>query len=156
MERLIILLLSAGILSSCASTTLIQSEPAGAKVYIDGNYVGQTPYAYTDRKITGMRTNVMLEKEGYNKLNTEFSRTEDVDAGAIVGGVFFTFPFLWTMKYKPARIYELQEINPAQVKADGKLTSSKLERLKELKTLQEQGILTQEEFEREKQKVLSE
>ncbi len=30
-------------LSSCASTTLIQSNPNGAKVYIDGEAVGQFP-----------------------------------------------------------------------------------------------------------------
>jgi hypothetical protein len=48
-----------------------------------------------------------LEKEGYEPLNTIFSRNEEVDPGAIVGGVFFLFPFLWTMKYKPTHNYEL-------------------------------------------------
>lgn len=96
--------------SSCASTTMIKSEPSGAKVYINDEYVGKTPYQYTDSKIVGSTNYVRLEKEGYKTLETVFSRNEKADVGAIIGGILVLVPFLWTMKYKPVRNYELEPV----------------------------------------------
>jgi hypothetical protein len=95
------------LISGCASTTLIQSDPTGAKVYLDGEPMGKTPYTHTDTKITGSPTQVKLVKEGYEDFHTVIVRNEEVDVGAVVGGVFFLIPFLWVMKYKPVRTYEL-------------------------------------------------
>jgi hypothetical protein len=50
----------------------------------------------------------MLTKEGYEDFMASFSRDEEVDVGAVIGGIFFLFPFLWTMKYKPFHTYELE------------------------------------------------
>jgi hypothetical protein len=71
-----LLLVGAILLASCASTTMIQSTPSGAKVYVDGQPVGSTPYTHRDTKIVGSTTTVKLEKEGYEPLNTSFSRSE--------------------------------------------------------------------------------
>jgi hypothetical protein len=38
-------------------------------------------------------------------------KDEEVDAGAIVGGLFLLFPFIWTMQYKPTHTYELTPSN---------------------------------------------
>ncbi|PWH86177.1 PEGA domain-containing protein [Brumimicrobium oceani] len=161
-----ILLAFAILASSCASTTLINSIPAGAKVYVNNEPVGTTPHAYTDTKITGSTNYIQLKKEGYETLRTTFTRSEEIDPGAIVGGIFLIVPFLWTMKYKPTRIYELQSLNkveqinntekieePLKPKAE---TRSKAERLREFKQLLEEEIITQEEFEQEKKKILDE
>lgn len=98
------------LITSCASTTLIQSDPSGAKLYLDGEVVGRTPYTHTDTKITGTATHVRLQKEGYEEFHSVFVRNENVDVGAVVGGVFFWIPFLWIMKYKPVRTYELNPL----------------------------------------------
>jgi hypothetical protein len=95
------------LLSACTSTTMIQSIPSGAKVYVDHEPVGTTPYMHADTKITGSATYVRLQKEGYEDFNIVITRDEEVDVGAIVGGIFVLVPFLWIMKYKPARTYEL-------------------------------------------------
>lgn len=79
------------LLESCASSTTIQSNPTGAKLYLNSSYVGTTPYRHTDTKIVGTTTYVRLEKEGYEPLNTSFSRDEQADAGAIVGGISCCF-----------------------------------------------------------------
>ncbi|MFA5588901.1 MAG: PEGA domain-containing protein [Mariniphaga sp.] len=146
--------------SGCASTTLIQSLPGEAKVYIDGQPVGKTPYTHTDTKILGSTTMVKLEKEGFEDLNTSFSRTEQVDVGAIIGGLFFWIPFLWTMKYNPMHTYELmpnskheQSVVKTAPTQDIQ-SSSKIEKLRELKQLLDEDIITQEEFEKEKTKIL--
>jgi len=102
-----VLLAAVMLLSSCTSTTLIQSVPPGAKVYIDQEPVGTTPYMHADTKIAGSHTFVQLRKEGYQEFNAVIIRNEEVDVGAVVAGVFFWIPFLWVMKYKPVRTYEL-------------------------------------------------
>ena len=160
--RTISLLLVGSILfTSCASTTVIQSNPSGAKVYLNGEPVGTTPYTHQDTKIVGSTTTVKLEKEGYESLNTSFSRNEEADIGAIIGGVFVWVPFLWTMKYKPMHTYELTPSSGSQQTKIGPTlkqnqTQSKADRLRELKQLLDEKVITQEEYEKEKKKILAE
>ncbi|MBE0655835.1 MAG: PEGA domain-containing protein, partial [Bacteroidales bacterium] len=78
--------------------------------YINDEPLGRTPYTYTDTKIVGSTNIVRLELEGYEPLYTSFSRNEEVDPGAIIGGILVWVPFLWTMKYKPSHFYELKPI----------------------------------------------
>lgn len=161
--KFISLLLAGSILlSSCTSTTMIQSTPSGAKVYLNGEPVGTTPYEHSDTRIVGSTTRVKLTKEGYETLYTSFSRDEEVDIGAIVAGVFIFFPFIWTMKYKPSHTYELLPttavVEPAPIKTQPNQINikSKAERIKEFKQLLDEKIITQEEFEKEKKKILDE
>lgn len=146
---------------SCASTTLIQSIPNEASLYIDDQSVGSTPYSYTDTKIMGSPTDIRIEKEGYEPFYTTIYRDEEVDVGAIIGGIFFLFPFLWTMGYKSTHTYELfpfgdQLDDEYFSPGDDQPSSDKVMRLRELKALLDEGILTQEEFDKEKAKILEE
>lgn len=149
------------LLASCSSKTLIQSNPSGAKVYLNGEAVGTTPYAHEDSKIVGSTTIVKLEKEGYETFNTSFARNEKADAGAIIGGVFVLIPFLWTMKYKPERSYDLVKASGnavvvAKEQSNAAEPKTKADKLRELKKLLEEKLITQEEYDLEKKKVLSE
>jgi len=140
---------------------MINSVPSGAKVYINGESVGTTPYLYTDTKVLGSVVNVDLVKDGYETLYTSFTRTEQVNAGAIVGWFFLLFPFLWTMEYKSTHNYELIPLpatgdtittevpGPVQVK-------SPTERLKELKKLLDDKLITEKEYETRKKAILEE
>jgi len=154
------LLLAGSILfTSCASTTMIQSNPSGAKVYLNSESVGTTPFTYRDTKIVGSLTTVELEKEGFDPFYTSFSRNEEADVGAIIGGIFLLFPFLWTMRYKPLRTYELipSSYNEQTIPTTNSKESqvkSKADKLRELKQLLDDKIITQEEYEKEKQKIL--
>jgi len=146
--------------SSCASSTMIQSVPPQAKLYIDGEPVGTTPYQHRDTKIVGSTTTVRLEKEGYQPYYTSFSRDEEVDVGAIIGGVFFWFPFLWTMKYKPTHTYEMIPIqdtdsNSLENSTTITNTASKADEIRELKKLLDEGLITKEEYQKEKEEILN-
>lgn len=101
--------------SSCASTTLINSIPSGADLYLDGKAVGQTPYEMRDTKPMFSTTTVRIEKENYETYYNSITRDEEVDAGAIVGGILFWFPFIWALKYQPTHIFRL---TPLEKKAD--------------------------------------
>lgn len=157
LKSISLLLVVSMLLTSCASTTMIQSNPSGAKVYLDDEPVGTTPYMHRDLKIVGTITSVKLEKEGYETLNTSFSRNEELDAGAIIGGIFLLVPFLWVMKYKPSHTYELipsSSNDQLKNKPQQNQTKSKAEKLRELKQLLDDKIITQEEYEKEKKVIL--
>ena len=153
-----VVLAGAMLFSSCGSSTMIQSSPGSAKLYLDGESVGITPYTHRDSKIVGSTTSVKLEKEGYETYNASFSRNEDADVGAIIGRIFFLFPFLWTMKYKPSRTYELVPIqgnNQSAISTKANLNSnSKVNALRDLKNLLDEKVITQKEYEIEKAKIL--
>jgi hypothetical protein len=159
MRKLIACLLAIAVLfTGCASSTLIQSNPSGAKLYVDGSLVGSTPYSHRDTKIVGSRTDVRMVKEGYETLYTSFSRDEEVAVGPIIAGLFVWIPLLWVMKYQPVHHYELEK---ASMKTDAPHPSapanqSKAQKLRELKQLLDDKIITQEEFEAEKHKILGE
>lgn len=115
MKSVAIVMAVSVLFASCSSATLIQSEPSGAKVYMNGEYKGVTPLTYSDTKIVASVTDVRIEKEGYETLNTLLSRNERVDVGAVIGGIFFLFPFLWTMKYNPTHLYEMKPLQQASL-----------------------------------------
>lgn len=145
-------------MSSCASSTMLHSIPEGAKVYIDSQPAGTTPFHYSDTKTIGSATSIRMELEGYEPLNTWLTRNEEADVGAIIGGFIVLVPFLWTMKYHPIHTYELKplEENNISIKREqiNPIDGSKAEQLRELKRLLEEEIITKEEFESEKKKIL--
>lgn len=137
-------------LSSCASTTLIESDPSRATVYIDNQKKGTTPYNYSDTKISGSAINVTLKKEGYEDFKTTIIRNERPDAGAIVGGFFVLIPFFWTMQYDANHKYELE---PLEISNDENIDinensaeSNSTNELVKLKNLLDQKIITTEDF----------
>jgi hypothetical protein len=105
---------------------MIESNAVGAQVFLNGEKVGKTPYKHRDMKIVGSTTDVKLEKEGFETLQTSFSRDEKADVGAIIAGVFFLFPFLWTMKYKPVHNYEMKIANDVKQPVSETETQSNL------------------------------
>lgn len=157
-----VLLISCILFASCSSTTLLTSKPSGAKVYLNGEPVGTTPYSHSDTKIVGTSTSLKLVKEGYEPINTYLTRNEKVNVGAIIGGCFFLFPFLWTMDYNPSHNYEMVLVGTNQSGTDNNIPQtntsgkSKLERLKELKALLDDKAITQSEYDIEKKKILDE
>ncbi len=105
--------------TGCASTTIIKSHPPGAKVYLDGEVVGQTPYPMTDQKIVGSSTHVKLALDGYEPFDAVIQRNEQFDVGPCIGGVLVLFPFLWIMGYKPEHNYELVPARAPGVRPGG-------------------------------------
>lgn len=99
-------LISALSIVACSSTTQIRSSDPDAKIYVDGEYKGKGAVTYTDTKTVGSTTFVRIEKAGCEPRNYNFSRNEEFDVGACIGGVFVLVPFLWIQKYKPEHSYE--------------------------------------------------
>jgi hypothetical protein len=156
--------------TSCVSSTIIRSFPEGADLRIDGIDVGQTPYRYEDSKIAFSSTDIRLSKEGYRSYNDVISKDEEVDIGPAIAGFFVVIPWLWVMKYRSSYTFNLKPevpqdypvitIAPPAVDSTTKKTNdqsnSKLERLRELKLMADEGLITQEDYEMQKKKILAE
>lgn len=173
-EFIAIVLTGSVFISGCTSATLIQSTPSGAKLYLDGEPVGNTPYKHKDSKVVTTTTRVKLELDGYETLTTTFSKDEEINVCAACGGIFFLVPWLWVLGYKDTHTYELKPIVPGSeqpvqntakpaeektqpVKEQEQQTGakkSKADQLRELKQLLDEKIITEQEFEKEKKKIL--
>ncbi len=95
--------------SGCASATTINSIPSGAKLYLDYEYKGETPYTHTDRSLLLTTRSVALKAEGYQDFKAEIKRSE-LDVGALIGTIFLTIPVLWILKYPPQYTFEMEEL----------------------------------------------
>lgn len=96
------------LLTGCSSSTMLRSNPTGATVFVDGERLGQTPVQFSSTAIVGTSHQVRLELPGYQTTNAQFSRNGDANIGAIIGGIFVLFPFLWTLDYRNSYTFELQ------------------------------------------------
>ena len=112
-------LITAAAFTGCASSTVLQSQPPGARVFLNNVPVGTTPYTMTDSNIVGTATAVRLEYPGYQPLNTYIVRNEELDALALIGGLFLLVPFLWVMKYNASHFYQLQPAVPGYAPPPG-------------------------------------
>lgn len=152
--RLAALFLLVVLAASCASSTIISSTPKGAKLFIDGQAVGSTPHRHRDSKVSLSTTNYRIEAPGYRTLQGSINKDGQVHVGAAVGGFFLFIPWLWVMRYHDNYHFELER--DGEVPEAVPLMSTKAQRLLELKALLDAGVLTQEEFDREKKKILDE
>lgn len=159
---------------SCSSTTMITTEPTGAKVYLNNIYVGETPFTLIDTKISTECTGVRLEKSSFETLNTVICKDEQVNVGAAIGGFFIWPIWLWVFEYYPQHNYILEPLNKDYsiindnqnqqldytvddvdtLQQVQRVPVSKAQKLQDLKKLYDDGILTKQEYEKEKQKIL--
>ena len=102
------------ILSGCSSSTTIHSEPAGARLYVDGQYIGETPARYSDTSIVGTSHSVRLTQEGYKDIVGRFSRNGDLNVGALIGGIFVFVPFLWVLDYEDSYHFQLENVTGSE------------------------------------------
>jgi hypothetical protein len=130
MKQLIYLTLAAMtltvLLTGCTSSTMLQTVPSGAKVYVNEQYRGTTPLFYSDQKIVGSSTMLRFVLEGYQDMNTQITRDERVHVGALVGGFVCGIPWLWVMKYDPVHTWELQPLTNRASNRQGDLDGATL------------------------------
>ena len=100
------------LLSSCASSTMLSSNPAGATVYLDQAQIGVTPFTYSDTKISGAKTNLRLSLSGYSDLYVTIKKDE-LNAGRLVVGLFLWWPTLiWCTEYQGNYLFNMIKIEP--------------------------------------------
>lgn len=118
--KIISILLIAGILAAgCANTTVLQTNPSDASVYIKGEKMGTTPYTHKDMKIAGASTMITFKKEGYEDYSTTLRKVEKWNIGALITGLLFVYPLFWILGYDEVHTYDLFEaVEPADLEPD--------------------------------------
>lgn len=107
-KKLIVLVTAICFLVGCSSTTMIKSNPPGAKLYIEGQYKCETPCTHSDTAASGTSKTVLLKKEGYKDF-TGTIKKEETQAGPIIGGIFLLFPFIWMLGYPDEYSFEMEK-----------------------------------------------
>ena len=113
MEKLIALLTVLSFLLGCASTTLIKSNPPGAKLQVDGQSLGETPHFYSDKTAAGTVKTVTLRKEDYKDFN-DYIKREKLSVPALIGGIFLIVPFVWILEYPSQYNFEMEKVQKEQ------------------------------------------
>ena len=96
-------------LFGCASTTLLKSNPPGAKLQVDGQVVGETPQFYTDKAVAGTSKTVTLKKEGYKDFDGYIKRDE-FSVPNLIGGIFLLVPFVWILEYPSQYTFNMEKL----------------------------------------------
>jgi hypothetical protein len=69
-------LITVAAFAGCVSSTVLQSQPPGARVFLNGAPMGVTPYTMADTTISGTATQVRLEYPGFEPFNAMIVRSE--------------------------------------------------------------------------------
>jgi len=124
-KKLVTLSLLLFFTTACANQAAFLSSPAGAQVFIDGDSIGVTPCIYQYKSNTGKDYEVVIKKDGYDKIQEEV-QADQVDMSArkkwLAAGLVWSPLWLgtfFTKKLKDSYQYTLRKSGPimnAQVK----------------------------------------
>jgi hypothetical protein len=154
---LIFLLLVMG----CAESTHIRTSPPSARVYVDGQFVGVSPTIFTAPRSEFQQARVCrAELDGYapaeEPMRTGFSVGRFTGALFTLGIVYlFKSPYVFRGRHDlvltklPSQAAGAAGAAPA---AAGAVTAE--DRLRRIKQLRQQGVITQEEYDRHELEIL--
>lgn len=165
MKKIIFLLTIFSVLS-CASTTYIKTLPPDAKVYEGGALRGVTPYMHFDRSAGMASRTFTLKKEGYKDKTITIEKT-DFYIHRLIFPPILAWPWLFGYPYE--YFYELEEAVqnnvPSSTKQNAPVSSKMVtqpsksgteytQKLQTLKSLKDQGLLNDEEYEQKRKSIV--
>lgn len=95
--------------ASCTRHVLIDSEPSGAVVRMNGQVLGTTPFRAPLGYTAFSRYEIVLEKEGYRTATARLPM--ELDAGALICGTV-CWPMLLVVQKPSHTIFVLEEAQP--------------------------------------------
>lgn len=161
-----IIVLSAFVLFGCASTTYVKTIPSGAKVYEGEVLKGFTPYMHWDREMNDYSRTFMLRKEGYKDKAISIKKT-DFNPIRLVAPPILALPWLYDYPYE--YVFELEKSSEAittvtsqnvppssnlQTQPKSSDPSESSQKLRELKKLKDEGLLTAKEYEQKRKAIV--
>ena len=93
---------------ACSHRVTFNTQPPGAKVYVDGNLIGVSPASFVEKSGFGKGYSIRIEKEGYQTLNT--SEKQVINVLYLVLSLVFACPIglLFMMTLEDQYNYTLQ------------------------------------------------
>lgn len=85
---------------ACSTNTKFVSDPPGAKVYVNGEFIGETPCDFNSSTGLPERYHVQLFKDGYSTLNVYIDAEMSLVWALVVVPVTFgvAIPWSWTLE----------------------------------------------------------
>lgn len=93
-------------LASCGVGTRINTQPRGAKLYVNGALVGETPVVYANPRGLPRRYHVEIRREGHEPL--DFFLDARMTVGWGIAGALLLIPNLWAWSLASEYTFTLQ------------------------------------------------
>ncbi len=99
--------------TACTSTTVVNSRPQGARVYIDGAFIGEAPATHSDTVTATTKNLVKLELPGYKQTNGIIAADQWVTSKVVFSVICGAFTLiglvglLWSTEYRPSYEFTL-------------------------------------------------
>lgn len=146
--------------AGCSESTRIQTSPQGARVYVDNVLVGVSPTVYSVSRAEFSQPHVCrAELDGYAPAEEPLRKTLAV--GRLIGAIFtLGIVYAFRSPYAFRNTHELvleklpdapQSAGSSPVRPGGPTTEERLHRIKQLR---QQGVITQEEFDKYELEIL--
>ena len=160
----IIFLLPILFLLSCSSTTYIKTHPSEAKVYENNSLKGYTPYMHWDRESGGSKT-FILKKAGYKDKTITITKSE-FNPVRLIAPPIIALPWIYDYPYE--HFYELDKelnnntpssdntqipVSPEVLTPSDNSVSEYARKLRAIKALKDEGLLTNEEYEKKRKSI---
>ena len=96
------------IVSGCSQTSQITTEPEGARIKVNGIYLGETPASYRYRSGLPETYILEIEKEGYKKLsNATIDRTLRADESLVLL-LLAIVPYFFSARLEDQYVFPLE------------------------------------------------
>jgi len=119
MRRFFLLMIAFSMILGCSSTTTINTYPQGAKIKVDGEFIGIAPVRWEDHGFSWMGIDVEASKEGYLDAKQTISKNN------FYLGRLFWIPVLswpWITGYRDQ--YTIELIRDKNATSDKAITTS--------------------------------
>ena len=95
-------------LTACSHRLSINSNPTGARTYVDGQFIGLTPATFVERSGRGTEFEIRLEKDGYRKVITK--EKQGINLTFLVLSIFTCgVGLLWSFTLEDKYDYSLEK-----------------------------------------------
>lgn len=133
----------------CTQSTHLLTDPAGAKVYVNGELLGVSPVELIVEDGPGVafptRLHARFERAGYEPLEKDLPT--QISGGRVAAGIFtlgISFALQSTRTVRPSYLVRLYPI----VTGESQITNAWAQDLRRLQRLKDDGLISQEEFDR--------
>ena len=77
LKNIITILVILPLLSACTTSTRFNTTPEGAKIFVNGDYIGDSPVTLDDSKSLPSRIHIQVRHEGYKELDLFIDKRAD-------------------------------------------------------------------------------
>ena len=91
---------------ACSHRVTFNTDPAGAKLYIDGKMIGVSPATYVEKSGMARNHQIKIEKEGYQAIATAEQQGFNLKVWARM--IFCPVGVLWAFTLEDSYTYNLE------------------------------------------------